>query len=1294
MRSFHRAVFTGRDGAWSLAAALILAVAAATASAADVAARRPQATEFPIAREFQRFDIGRWRKDHPHDGGNGWFPGNFEKQPDGSLVITDDTRNWGHWLGPLGVRVRSHLANWQHHPAFAAIAPDILRSEEGKLAMQAMEVVHVVAGGPADGHLQPGDLIVSIMGQPVLDAAEYRPDQEFVHKERRDIQVQAGELIDAAEKTGAFHCTVLRMPDDRKTLWKSGPLADRKTEQAGVAVEPGGRVILSIGDSGDGTDYDQAAWLDGAFSGPGGTVSLDTLTPVEMRSGWGVVAKNVDFADKPLPSPGWRCHGNGFITFVVPEGVDRLTVTAASLNRGRIVAEIAMQPPTPRIPVKTSVVWTGAVGNEKSGPQDFDVALTGDGRLHLRVGDGGDKIHGDGAIWTNVVLTGTYGTKKLSSIRPAALRNGYGSVQTLADEPLEHKGVKLRDGWRCHAISDFVWPLPPGTTRIKGRFTPLSYGQVAPEIGLEPLLTSPPASLQPLVQDVRFAIPRIGSFAEGYPFHCEKSDLLLRQTCDWLAAQQREDGSWPCWAGYTTDAFHTAFCGLALMASGDRKYDDAVRRAADSVIWKTGPSGWTCPRAMVLIFLAELYLRDEDPKLLVPIQNAARQLVECVKTDFMSGHGVNGFGYGYAGQYIGTGFMQLGLALASRCPIEMDREYLDDALAHIAEISCNGGYPYGRGWKATRDGNYRQTGGNAMHGPAALAARITGCTFSEQMTSDAVKRWNTVLGDGDNSHATSTLAFIWSSLAMNACDPETFKRHMEVFRYKMANDHSFDGGWLKSSFILDFQGGEGVTGLWIRSAGMAMILAAPKRALAITGNPKLLAGDLKAGTPCREYDVYVRDFYARNLSLARQVLGSKAPSGLLELRDDLRKLPRDARLNNAQARLLAGRIPRLLEQIAAIKGLDDTARAHAIELTSGVDFQITIDEGRYKVVARMPLQQLAWADTDAEIAKAAAAKQLPFAAELAFEAPALSGLACSFDSRKDGWNRREGEARVEHAFKPADVPDTAPLSIRFQIGNVMAAYRRMIRFKEPDAKGRVSDVTNFRRLEVRAAMAANPVYQTQPLVLDGVAYEAMMLNEAQNFATVDGRTPEGRQPIAIHEGDEVDFELVSAQPLCLEVISMDVRKRPARIAPAKIAAATPGFKLVGDPLVLGDLAFDRDVTLEGPADAERAVVEMIFAKPTKLNGIDLHWNGGQRLVTIWASIDGKWRPLAWDGYDSGAGFHPTFAAVTTAKVRLQFACRGHRVAFQEISPYYNEHQRRLFEPVWDSGMPVGMPPPR
>lgn len=1262
---------------YALAAALAIAsagwlprvVAADTASVAAMT-------------EFSRFDIGQWRRNHPHDGGNGWFPGNLATSADGTPVITDATRSWGHWLGPLGIRVRSHLLGWQRFPAFAALAPDVLRAEDGTLAMQAIEVVHVVPGSPAEGHLVPGDLILELGDQPVLDASEYRPEEHFVHKERRDIQVQAGDIIDEAEQQGIFKCTILRVPQEGQQAWKSAVLANGTRESASVPVQAGGEVTLVVGDAGDGVGGDHGAWLDGTFTGPDGSIDLQTLTPTEMVSGWGTVAKNVDFDDQPLPSAGWRCHANGRLTFTVPSGMERFKVTATGLSSGRIVAEIWTRPPLPRIAASAQTVWTGTIGNQSVGVQQFAAPVTTTGHLHLRVGDGGDQIHGDGVFWANITLSGTYGRKKLSSLRPLVMHNGYGRVQALAENPLEHHGRTFRDGWRCHAIADFAWSLPPGTKRIEGEFSALSYGKVAPSITVEPVLQTPPDSLQQWVQDVSFPIAKLGAFAKGYPYGCDKSEFLLEQTCDWLAAQQRDDGSWPCWAGYTTDSFHTAWCALALMSSGDPKYNDHVRRAATSVIWRMGPSGWTCPRAMVLIFLSELYLRDRDPSLLPAIQNAARQLIACIKADLIAGHGVNGFGYGYAGQYIGAGFMELGLALASRCPIELDCGFVDEVLAHIAEISCNGSYPYGRGSRATRDGNFHQTGGNAMHGPAALAARIAGSRFSQQMVADATKRWNAVIGDGDNSHATSSLAFIWSSLAMHACDQATFQRHMESFRYKMANDHSFDGGWLKSAFVLDFQGGEGVTGLWIRSAGMALILAAPRRALAITGNPELIASELQPGIPCREHDLFVQNFYARNLSLAKAVLGPETPQETVKLRRDLLDLPRDHTLNQRQARLLRSRIPTLLKALATAGNEDDVRRAHALELVSGIDFQLKVDGDQLAATTYLPFSHLAWADSDDALKLLAKRQPLPFTATLAFTDPKLKNLTFQFDSTSEGWNWRTGEKTIRQSIPAEFTGESTPMTITFTVGKLTATYTRPIRFRNPDAKGRVNDVTNFRRLIVTVPMAANPIYQSQPIMLDGKPFEAMMLNEAANFVTFNGRRPQGPQPLAVHEGDLVEVELVSAQPVCLEVISMDVQRRPKRIAPKSIRVVTDGFSLQGDLALLGDLDFDREVMVEGPTDAEHIVLELAFDSPVTLNGLDFHWNGGQRLVAIWGMVGGRGVPLAWDGYDSRAGFHPTFSPVTTDRLRIKLACRGHRVAMQELTPYFNEHQRKLFTPLW------------
>ena len=116
--------------------------------------------------------------------------------------------------------------------------------------------------------------------------------------------------------------------------------------------------------------------------------------------------------------------------------------------------------------------------------------------------------------------------------------------------------------------------------------------------------------------------------------------------------------------------------------------------------------------------------------------------------------------------------------------------------------------------------------------------------------------------------------------------------------------------------------------------------------------------------------------------------------------------------------------------------------------------------------------------------------------------------------------------------------------------------------------------------------------------------------------------------------------------------------------------------------MLGDLSYAGDVHLEGPKDADHVVFELRFAEPVKLNGLDLHWNGGQRLVELWAFVEGRGVPLAWDGYDSRSGFHPTFPEVTTERLAIKLSSRGQKVALKELTPYYNRAQRSLFGPLW------------
>ena len=152
-----------------------------------------------------------------------------------------------------------------------------------------------------------------------------------------------------------------------------------------------------------------------------------------------------------------------------------------------------------------------------------------------------------------------------------------------------------------------------------------------------------------------------------------------------------------------------------------------------------------------------------------------------------------------------------------------------------------------------------------MSGPGMLGVQIGGGHLSS--IKELVERMHASIGDGDNSHATSSLAFIFSSLALAAADEDVFLKHMQNFKYKMTIDDNWEGGILKSAFPLDFQGGEGVTSNWIRSAGTILVLNALKHNLAITGKKDLWSKDYISTVAVSEWGGQVHSYYLRNWCL-------------------------------------------------------------------------------------------------------------------------------------------------------------------------------------------------------------------------------------------------------------------------------------------------------------------------------------------------------------------------------------------------------------------------------------------
>lgn len=1082
------------------------------------------AASFPVMREFKQIDIREYRETYP-EVGQGWMPNGADQ--------AEEAKRWGSHLGPLGVRVRSHVPQLQNRPAFAAIVPISLRSMTGELALTAAEVVQIAPGSPAEGQLQTGDLIIGIEGEMLKSGNQYRPDWNFMHKDARELQLMLGEKIDEAQGRGDIRLTVLRMPQG--------------SAQA--------------------------------------------------------------------------------------------------------------------LPVERKELWSGLGGNQSVGTQEFDMGVSGGGFITLETHQFDDNNHGDGAVWMDVVIEGDYGAKKLLEISPAALQAGYGRPTLETAKNVEVGGRSYGQTLNLHATGYGKWVLPEGTKRIKGRFAALSYGKVQPKI-YHTNSALPLAGIhQQSVVELRFPVGKAGSFSATYPKDCAKTEITVQRHTDWLAAQQRDDGSWPRLAGYTGDGWDTAFCGLALMSGGDAKFDAQVRKAAYRIAYDGAPSEWTAERAMRLIFLSEYYLRTKDPGIVAGIQAAYQQLADVCKNDYMAGHKVNGFGYGIAGQHYGTGHLALGLALASRTPISFDKELVNGVIRHAGEVCVNGTYAYGRGRRMARSDERQFGGGHAMSGPGLLGVQIGG--GHQSAVKEFAERMDASIGDGDNSHATSSLAYIFGSLALASADEEIFLKHMQNFRYKMSLDDCWEGGFLKSAFPLDFQGGEGVTATWIRSAGSILVLNALKKNLAITGKRELWNPRRIQEVAVCEWGGQVHSYYLRNWCLSMELLGARAPKELKQGILELKSLPRDMKLVPATREIVERLTPGLIAGIAGNASLPPMQKAYAVELISGLDFRIHVkkegDQERVDLQVTLPMHQLNWPDSDKNMMFAKSPFPLRSKVEILSD-----NLAAPIQFETDGLEGFDLDEGLRKLSASQPIKDTTKESfdgmakIAFKIGGHTLVYSRPLKFNTEFSH---SNHYNLRRLNLRLKVAPRAYFQTQALMIAGIPFDCMY--PAERMLEIQG--PEAGVAVKSHEGDTVLVDLASENFICPWVHSVKLEK------PSQVSLARPRKqevrvgKVDGDFNQLADFSLDTGCRFSG--ENSTMILEYDFGTAVNLNGVDADFQGS-RFMRVWYHDSVKWIPLVWDNYSVGTGHHPVFPDTTARLWRLEMGFAG-QLDVQTLRFYHN-----------------------
>lgn len=121
-----------------------------------------------------------------------------------------------------------------------------------------------------------------------------------------------------------------------------------------VPIKNAKRLVLSVGDGGDGPFNDHAGWINPEISGEKGSLSLTDLQWKFAISGWGDVRKNETVDEHPLIFKGEKVKGIGahavsVVEYEIPEGYSvfkaKGILTAGSQGKGGLDFMVLVDPP-------------------------------------------------------------------------------------------------------------------------------------------------------------------------------------------------------------------------------------------------------------------------------------------------------------------------------------------------------------------------------------------------------------------------------------------------------------------------------------------------------------------------------------------------------------------------------------------------------------------------------------------------------------------------------------------------------------------------------------------------------------------------------------------------------------------------------------------------------------------------------------------------------------------------------------------------------------------------------------
>ena len=325
-----------------------------------------------------------------------------------------------------------------------------------------------------------------------------------------------------------------------------------------------------------------------------------------------------------------------------------------------------------------------------------------------------------------------------------------------------------------------------------------------------------------------------GSFSRTYPYDCAKTDRVLSQLYPYLVAKQRSNGLW------SGRPHINAFATLALMASGDRRYFPAVRKAVremarttDAKIDFGGLPAWKY--GMYGAVLGEYYLMTGEKWVLAELQEINEWLTKGVSPNGGWGHrpwNHAGEGNGYGAINVITMQGKMAWSLMQRCGLKVDARLYAGTHDFVVKGTNKIGYVWykdggagnpkyadmGRTGAAALAHYLSPSGGQAYRDYALLAARCIGNnpkTFPD-------------------THGSPVLGMAWTALGA-AIDPASFRKLMDHNLWSFTLAHCPDGTFYyqpnRDNNAQDYSAAPRLSA----SAATALILSVKHRKLLLTG---------------------------------------------------------------------------------------------------------------------------------------------------------------------------------------------------------------------------------------------------------------------------------------------------------------------------------------------------------------------------------------------------------------------------------------------------------------------------